>query len=64
MIRRKIRRPLRCHASQPRKDRVFGIGALGLGIDQDDAYCLAVQKAAMLRRDVENAVVANGLKFD
>jgi hypothetical protein len=52
------------HLPQPRKDRLVGIAVLRLYIDQDDAHLLAVQDAAMLLRDVENAVVGDGLKFD
>ena len=64
VIGRKIRWPLDFHASQPCKDRLLGIGGLGLRIDQDNAYHLAVQKTAMLRRNVENAVMSDSLKFD
>ena len=52
------------HPSQPRKDRLITISSLGLRIHQDDAYLFAIQKTAMFRRNVENTVVCDGLKFD
>jgi hypothetical protein len=63
MVGREVRRPLDTHPSQARKEGLVAASTPDLGIDQDNPHRLAVQKAPMLWRNVENAIVGNGLKF-